>query len=46
MLCAFTIELSFTSRGSARFNLHSCTLATLKVPAMIVYDMAMKVLDN
>ena len=39
-------ELSFTSRGSARFNWHSFTVSSLKVPAMIVYDVAMKVLDT
>ena len=38
--------MSFTSRGSARFNWHSCTVASLKVPAMIVYDMVMNVLDT
>ena len=38
--------MSFTSRGSARFNWHSWTAASLKVPAMIVYDVAMKVLDT
>ena len=38
--------MSFTSCGSARFNWHSCTVASLKVPAMIVYDMVMNVLDT
>ena len=38
--------MSFISRGSARFNWHSCTVASLKVPAMIVYDMVMNVLDT
>ena len=47
MLCTFAIGfwrvpgLSFTSHDSARFNWHSCTVAGLKVPAMIVYDVAM-----
>ena len=36
----------FISRGFARLNWHSCTVASLKVPAMIVYDVAMKVLDT
>ena len=40
------LELSFTSRGSARFNWHSCIVASLKGRAMIVYDVAMKVLDT
>ena len=38
--------MSFTSRGSARFNWHSCAVASLKVPAMIIYDMVMNVLDT
>ena len=38
--------MSFTSCGSARFNRHSCTVASLKLSAMIVYDVATKVLDN
>ena len=37
---------SFSSRGSARFNRHSCTVASLKVPAMIASDVATKVLDT
>ena len=38
--------MSFTSRVSARFNWHSCTIASLKFPAMIVHDVATKVLDR
>ena len=38
--------MSFISRGSARFNWHSCTVASLKFPAMIVYDMVMNVLET
>ena len=38
--------MSFIFRGSARFNWHSCAVASLKVPAMIVYDMVMNVLDT
>ena len=38
--------MSLISRGSARFNWHSCTVVSLKVPAMIVYDMVMNVLDT
>ena len=30
--------MSFTSCGSTRFNRHSCTVANLKVPAMIIYE--------
>ena len=37
---------TFTSRGSAQFNWHSCTVASLKVPAMAVYDVATKVPDT
>ena len=39
-------ELSVTSRDSARFNSHSCTVASSKVPAIIVYDLATKVIDT
>ena len=42
----FLEEPSFTSRGSARFNWHSCTVASLKVPAMIAYDVVKKVLET
>ena len=38
--------MSFISRGSARFNWHFCTVPSLKVPARIVYDMVMNVLDK
>ena len=38
--------MSFTSRGSTRFNGHSSTVASLKIPAMIVYDQATKALDT
>ena len=38
--------LLFTSRGSATFNWHSCIAATLKVSAMIIYDVVTKVLDT
>ena len=38
--------MSFTSRGSARFNWLCCTLANLKVTAMIAYDVATKVLHT
>ena len=38
--------MSFISRGSARFNWHSYTVASLKVPVMIVYDMVMNALDT
>ena len=37
---------SFSSCGSARFNRHSCTVASLKVSAMIANDVAAKVLDT
>ena len=38
--------MSFTSCGSTRFNRHSCTVANLKVPAMIIYEVETKVLDT
>ena len=38
--------MPFISRGSAPFNWHSCTVVSLKVPAMVVYDMVMNVLDT
>ena len=37
--------MPFTSRGSARFNRHSCTVASLKVPALIVDDVVTKERD-
>ena len=37
--------MPFTSHGSARFNRHSCTVASLKVPALIVDDVATKERD-
>ena len=50
MLRAFSVDfqkdLSFTSRGSAWFNRHSCTVASLQVPPMTVYDVVAKVLDK
>ena len=52
MLYAFTVgfqkvlRVSFISRGSTRFNWHSSTVASLKVPPMIVYDMVMNELDT
>ena len=38
--------MSFISRGSTRFNWHSCTVASLKVLAMILYDVAMYLTQN
>ena len=38
--------MSFISRGFAQFNVHSCTVANLKVPAMIVCDLAIMVLET
>ena len=38
--------MSFISRGSAQFNWPSCTFASLEVPAIIVYDVATKILDT
>ena len=38
--------MSFISCGSARFNWQSCTVASLKVPVMIVCDMVMNVHDT
>ena len=37
---------TFTSRGSAQFNWHSCTVASLKVPAITVYEVPTKVPDT
>ena len=38
--------MSFISGGSARFNWHSFKVTSLEVPPLIVYDVAMKVLDT
>ena len=43
--CWFS-ENSIIFCGSTQFNWHSCTVASLKVPAMIIYDVATKVLDT
>ena len=40
------LRVVFYFRGSARFNRHSCTVASLTVPAMIAYNVATKVLDT
>ena len=41
-----SLELPFISRGSARFNWYSCTVASLKVPAMLDLDVVTEVLDT
>ena len=38
--------MPFISRGSAQFNWYSCAVVSLRVRAVIVYDMVMNVLDT
>ena len=40
------LEFLFICRGSTQFNWHHYTVASLKVPAMIVYDVVTKVFDT